>query len=55
MFSTSSIAQIQESEFIDAVKKTKASILEKGLPDIVIPQWLENTFQYGGESNLGSK
>ena len=43
----SSIAQIQDSEFIDTVKTTNASVLEKGLPNIVIPQWLENTFQYG--------
>jgi hypothetical protein len=40
---------IKDSEFIDTVKNTKASTLEKGLPDIAIPQWIENTFQYTGK------
>ncbi|KAF0145869.1 MAG: hypothetical protein FD156_547 [Nitrospirae bacterium] len=45
-----SIAQIQDSDYINIVKKTKAGVLEKGLPDIVIPQWLENTFTCGGKA-----
>jgi hypothetical protein len=36
--------------FIRALEKTKASELEKGLPDRVIPQWIENTFQGGGKT-----
>ena len=39
--------QDDDSEFIDIIQKTKASVLEKGLPDIIIPQWLENMFQFG--------
>ena len=42
-----SIAHIQDPDYIDIVKKSKAATLEKGLPDIVIPQGLENTFQNG--------
>jgi len=45
-----SIAKIQDSDYIDIVKKTKAAILEKGLPDIVIPRWLENIFENGGKA-----
>ena len=47
VFSVSSFARNQGSEFIDALKKTKASSLEKGLPDKVIPEWIENTFING--------
>lgn len=32
------------------IKKSDAAILEKGLPNIAIPAWLENTFQYGGKT-----
>ncbi len=47
---TSSFARLQDSEFIDIIKKSSAAVLEKGLPDIAIPIWLENTFQYGGKT-----
>jgi hypothetical protein len=47
---TSSFAGLQDSDFIDMIKKSNAAILEKGLPAIAIPVWLENTFQYGGKA-----
>jgi hypothetical protein len=48
---TSSFAGPQDSEFIDMIKKSNAAILEKELPAIAIPVWLEKTFHYGGKAN----
>lgn len=31
-------------------QKSNASILEEGLPNIAVPQWVENTFQYGAKA-----
>ena len=50
-FSTNSVAQIKDSEFIEFVKKTNASDLESGLADAPISQWLENTFEFGKTVN----
>ena len=47
---TSSFARLSDSDFIDMIKKSRAATLERGLPDIVIPVWLEKTFQYGGRT-----
>lgn len=50
LFATASIAGIPDAEFIDVIKKSNASILEEGLPNIAVPQWVENTFQYGAKA-----
>jgi len=50
LYSSSSIAEIKDSAFIDAVQTTKASTLEQGLPDVPILQWIENTFEQGGNT-----
>ena len=47
VYSSSSVAAVKDSEFIDAVQKANASTLEKGLPDISILQWVKNTFEHG--------
>lgn len=47
---TTSFAGLQDSDFIDVINKSNAAILEKGLSDIAIPVWLENTFQHGGKA-----
>ena len=47
VFSSSSIAEVKDSEFIDAVQKSKASALEQGLPDVPILQWINDTFKHG--------
>jgi hypothetical protein len=51
LLSTSSFAGLQDSEFIDMIKKSNAAILERELPAIAIPVWLEKTFKYGGKAN----
>ena len=50
VFSSNSIAEVKDSVFIDAVQKSKASILELGLPDVPILQWIKNTFEHGGNT-----
>jgi hypothetical protein len=50
LFSTASIAGVSDAEFIDVVKKANASVLEKGLPDIAIPLWVERTFRHGAKA-----
>jgi len=45
---TSSIAAGNDSLFINVIKNLKAITLEKGLPDIAVPLWLEKAFEQGG-------
>lgn len=42
-----SFARLSDPDFIDVIKKSSAGTLEKGLPDIAIPEWLEKTFLHG--------
>jgi hypothetical protein len=51
LFSTTSIARIQDAEFMDVIKKSNASILEEGLPNIAIPLWVERTFHHGAKAS----
>lgn len=46
-YSSTSIAEVKDSEFIDAVQQSKISALEQGLPDVPILQWVIETFQHG--------
>jgi hypothetical protein len=50
VFSSSSVAAVNDSELIEAVKKSNASTLEQGLPDVPILQWVKNTFEHGGNA-----
>lgn len=50
VFSLSSATQIEDSEFIDIIKKTKAASLEHGLPDKTISLWIESTFRNSGKT-----
>ena len=43
------IAQSQDSKLIDTLKNTKASMLEKGLPNKAFELWIKDTFAGNGE------
>ena len=48
--SSASFAGLRDADLVGAVKNSKASILESGLPSIRIEDWVTKTFEKGSEA-----
>ena len=52
--SSISFAELREVDLIEAVKNSKASILESGLPDLSIEDWVTKSFEKGSKAKWES-
>lgn len=48
--SFTSFAELRDSDLIEAVKNARGSTLEKDLPNLLIKDWVKNTFEKGAEA-----